>query len=228
MARPTAAERRLDYLRIGADLVTGFGDAGSPAGPLEALANVKVSDVARHAGVTKGALYHLWDSQDDYRRDLLQHLLDQVEKEGLERAEQIIAEAVDDEGRPFIDVTDLAVHLSTGSYRDLRDDPRAQAQFSFYNYVHDPRVRRLLATGSSGFDSYYDLYLVTSGRRMREPYTVGHLITSVNAFMMGSVIRHRISRGSDTSADDAQIYATGFRALLLHFTEPLRDTEPLR
>lgn len=138
MARPTAAERRLDYLRIGADLVTGFGDAGSPAGPLEALANVKVSDVARHAGVTKGALYHLWDSQDDYRRDLLQHLLDQVEKEGLERAEQIIAEAVDDEGRPFIDVTDLAVHLSTGSYRDLRDDrgPRRSSASTTTSTIH--------------------------------------------------------------------------------------------
>ena len=220
MARPTAAERRLDYLRIGADLVTGFGYTNSPGGPLEALANVKVSDVARHARVTKGALYHLWDSQDDYRRDLLQHLLDDVEREGLERAEQIIADAVDDEGRPFTDVTDLAVHLSTQSYRDLRDDPRMLARFSFYNYAHDPRVQRLLAGGSSGFDSYYDLYLVSSGRRMRDPYTVGHLITSVNAFMMGSVIRHRISRGSDTTTDDTEIYSQGFRALLLHFTEP--------
>ena len=77
MARPTAAERRLDYLRIGADLVTGFGYTNSPGGPLEALANVKVSDVARHARVTKGALYHLWDSQESYWHDLLKFLLDE-------------------------------------------------------------------------------------------------------------------------------------------------------
>ena len=220
MARPTAEERRQVYLQTGADLVTHFEARDGGSATHDALANVKVADVARRAGVTKGALYHIWDSQEDYRRDLFQHLLDIGERRGIDQAEQLISHAVDADGAPITDVDELAIRLAELSYRELRDDPKLLARFSFYNYAHDPRVQRLLAGGSSGFDSYYDLYLVSSGRRMRDPYTVGHLITSVNAFMMGSVIRHRISRGSDTTADDAEIYAQGFRALLQHFTEP--------
>ena len=70
MKRPTAEDRRLDYLRIGADLVNDF----SPSAPMAALANVKIADVAERAGVTKGAVYHIWDSQEAYRRDLMAHL----------------------------------------------------------------------------------------------------------------------------------------------------------
>ena len=58
-----------------------------------------------------------------FDRGVLQHLLDDVEREGLERAEQIIADAVDDEGRPFTDVTDLAVHRQSARRSNGRHLP---------------------------------------------------------------------------------------------------------
>ncbi len=220
MARPTAAERRRAYLQTGAELVTDFGASDGGSDTLDALANVKVADVARRAGVTKGALYHIWESQEDYRRDLFQHLLDLGERQGIDQAEQLIAAGVDAEGAPFDDVTDLATRLAEVSYRELRDDPKLLARFSFYNYAHDPRVNEMLAEGVAAFDAYYERYLTAAGRRMREPFTVRHLITSVNAYLFGTIIRHRITGGADTTTDDATLYAEGFRAILLHLTEP--------
>lgn len=223
MARPTAEERRRAYLQVGADMVTVHGPPAGEDGTLDALANVKVADVARRAGVTKGALYHIWASQEDYRRDLFQHLLDIGERANTEQAERLLAEAVDDDGRPITDTTELATRLAAVAYRDMRDDPKMLARFSFYNYAHDPRVNEMLAEGVAAFDSYYVRYLEASGRRMRAPFELRHLITSVNSYLFGTIIRHRITGGTDTTTDGAELYAEGFRAILLHLTEPDPD-----
>lgn len=220
MARPTAHERRQVYLQTGADLVTNFQTLDGDSATLDALANVKVADVARRAGVTKGALYHIWESQEDYRRDLFQHLLDIGERKGIDQAEQLISDAVDADGSPITDVDELAIRLAEVSYRELRDDPKLLARFSFYNYASDPRVNEMLAEGVAAFDTYYERYLAASGRQMRAPFTVRHLITSVNAYMFGTVIRYRITGGDDATTDDVTLYAKGFAAILAHLTEP--------
>ncbi|UDY34276.1 TetR/AcrR family transcriptional regulator [Dermatobacter hominis] len=225
MGRPTAAERRRAYLQVGADMVTLHGPAATDDGTLDALANVKVADVARRAGVTKGALYHIWDSQEDYRRDLFQHLLDIGERANVEQAEQLLADAVDDDGEPITDTTELATRLASAAYREMRDDPKMLARFSFYNYAHDPRVNEMLAEGVAAFDVYYERYLAAAGRRMRAPFELRHLITSVNSYLFGTIIRHRITGGTDTTIDEAELYAEGFRAILLHLTEPDPDAE---
>jgi AcrR family transcriptional regulator len=207
-------------------MVTLHGPAANDDGTLDALANVKVADVARRAGVTKGALYHIWDSQEDYRRDLFQHLLDIGQRAQEEQAEQLLAEAVDEDGEPITDTTELATRLAKVAYRDMRDDPKMLARFSFYNYAHDPRVKELLAEGVPAFDAYYERYLEAAGRRMRAPFELRHLITSVNAYLFGTIIRHRITGGADTAADDTDLYVEGFRAILLHLTEPDPDARP--
>ena len=226
MGRPTAAERRRAYLQVGADMVTLHGPAATDDGTLDALANVKVADVARRAGVTKGALYHIWDSQEDYRRDLFQHLLDLGERANVEQAEQLLADAADDDGDPITDTTDLATRLAAAAYREMRDDPKLLARFSFYNYAHDPRVNEMLAEGVAAFDVYYERYLAAAGRRMRAPFELRHLITSVNSYLFGTIIRHRITGGTDTTIDETELYAEGFRAILLHLTEPDPGAEP--
>jgi AcrR family transcriptional regulator len=225
MGRPTAAERRRAYLQVGADMVTSHGPIGGDDGTLDALANVKVADVARRAGVTKGALYHIWDSQEDYRRDLFQHLLDIGERANIEQAEQLINAGADPDGEPM-DTTQLATTIAAAAYREMRDDPKMLARFSFYNYAHDPRVNEMLAEGVAAFDVYYERYLDAAGRRMRAPFEMRHLITSVNSYLFGTIIRHRITGGTDTTTDEAELYAEGFKAILLHLTEPDPDAQP--
>lgn len=73
MPRRTLEERRRDYLDIGAQLVAEAARSKAPD-PGLAVAHVKLVDVARRAGVTKGALYHLWPSKEDSWHDLVVHL----------------------------------------------------------------------------------------------------------------------------------------------------------
>lgn len=74
VVRPRTTRRRrsptgrADLLGAGMSLVTEWSVG-------DALAHLRISDLARSAGLTSGAFYHYWGSQDDYRRDVLDHLL---------------------------------------------------------------------------------------------------------------------------------------------------------
>lgn len=220
MSRPTAEERRRHYLEVGAELALEFNPAHRPSS-LDALANVKVIDVADRAGVTKGALYHLWESQDDYRRDLFRYILELRDQEGRDHADRTIAEVYSD-GATDIDITDLAVRIAESGYEAMRSDPRTLARFSFYNYANDERVNELLIAGTTGFEDYYQTYMTAAGRRLRAPFTMQHLVTSVNAYVIGSIMRYRIT--GDDDVDGIALYGRGFRALLMRFTEPVPPT----
>ncbi len=220
MARPTAEDRRRDYLQVGADLVAEFDLANAKQVPLDALANIKVADVARRAGVTKGALYHIWESQEEYRRDLLRHLLELEQQAGIRDTAEFLAEQP-----PGLTVTESMSRLADFAFDRLKDDPRMLARFSFYNYADDPEVNELLSQGAGGFVPYYEQYLKAARRRVREPYTLRQLIISTNAYFFGMIIRHRTSPGSSERQVERDgrtwsLYSFGLEALIAHFTEP--------
>ena len=188
MGRPTAEQRRHDYLQVGADIVAEFDLANAKQVPLDALANVKVADVARRAGVTKGALYHIWESQEDYRRELMKHLLELEQQAGFRETRALLRSVPPDQ-----DIDEIVIQLSDFAFHRLKDDPKMLARFSFYNYADDPEVNDLLAQGAAGFESYYEAYLDAASRRIRTPFTMQHLITSTTAYFFGMIIRHRTS-----------------------------------
>ena len=64
--------------------------------------------------------------------------------------------------------------------------------------------------------------MTAAGRRLRTPFTMQHLVTSVNAYVIGSIIRYRIT--GDDDVDGIALYGRGFRALLVRFTEPVTPT----
>lgn len=220
MGRPTAEDRRLDYLKVGADLVAEFDLANAKQVPLDALANVKVADVARRAGVTKGALYHIWNSQEEYRRDLMKHLLELEEQVGIRETQEAL-ESVP----PGEDIADSVSRLAEFAFDRLKDDPRMLARFSFYNYADDPDVNELLSHGAASFEWYYRNYLKVTGRRMRAPFTIQALVTSTSAYFFGMILRHRTSAdATDVVVRRADrpmsLYVFGLIALMEHFTEP--------
>jgi AcrR family transcriptional regulator len=224
MARPTAEERRRDYLQVGAELVAEFQPTDSEDVHLDALANVRVVDVARRAGVTKGALYHIWESQEDYRLDLLAHLLELEADAGIETTDELLGSL---EGE--IDQLEVTRRLADIAFDRLKDDPRMLARFSFYNYARDPDVNRLLSSTGAGHEAHYEQYLRASRRRIRAPYTLDQMVVSVNAYFLGLVIRHRTTPDEANGTVDVgngpwSVYSFGLQALLDHFTEP--DDEP--
>lgn len=221
MARPTAEDRRRDYLEIGAEIATSYGAAESARATVDALAEVKVAEVADRAGVTKGAIYHVWPSQEAYRKDLLARLLEQNRQTGVRRMREVLeATEVDDDARRLLQRHARFV------YDQQKDDPAFFARFSFFLYAADPDVRNLLARGDdrvvADFEPHIEIYLALIGRRLREPFTMELLLRSVSALFQGLCLRYRTSPELvEHPPDEPTLYGRGLEALLEHFSEPL-------
>ena len=220
MARPTAEQRRRDYLEVGARIAAEFDAATAASRPIDALANVKVADVARRAGVTKGALYHIWGSQEEYRRDLLAHLLELERQTGFEDIRRVM-----DSVKPGTGTAELMDRLAQFSFDRLKDDPACYARFSFVAYAGQPEVRELLSPGNRDFEDYYRVYLHGTGRRLRGPITLDLLRTVTESWLYGCLLRYRTSpdlvEGSiETDGRARSLYTFGLRALLEGLTVP--------
>jgi AcrR family transcriptional regulator len=228
MGRPTAEDRRRDYLELGARIVTEFDAARSASAPVDALADVKVADVAARAGVTKGAVYHIWPSQAAYRHDLLARLLEQNRQRGVREVLRLL----EDDGVAGDDPTNLLRRYADFVFDAMKDDPGFYARFCFFVYASNPEVADLLASGDDAlvedFGPYLELYLQLVGRRLREPFTVRMLLLSINALFQGLCLRYRTSpdlveRRRLGAPTGSSLYAAGIDALVQHFSEPDPD-----
>ncbi len=226
MPRRTKDQRRDDYLDVGAELVAETALAGG-ADPGLALAHVKLADVAERAGVTKGALYHLWPSQEAFWKDLLHHLLGEQRLFG--------ANAIAAVAERFTPIEDGRAALrSFGNllFDATRDDPTFFTRIALFSYLHDETVRAALDTEFR--DSIHlvlpqvEAALEQMGRRMRDGVTVWDFAVSVGALLEGLCLQYRIdpSRTPDLDLDDGarwSLFAAGADGLLLAFTELVPD-----
>lgn len=226
MARPTAEDRRRDYLAIGAEMVTNFTEAQSRAATVDALANVKVADVADRAGVTKGAVYHVWPSQEEYRKELLQRLLEHSNSKGVRELDELLA----DPELAGTDPREIMHRYADYVFQALKDDPAFFARFSFYVYAANPEVADLLARGDDAvveqFSPVLDLYLRMLGRRVRPPFTTELMLISINALFQGLCLRYRTSPDlidHPVGPEGMGMYAHGLESIVLHFSEPDPD-----
>lgn len=226
MPRPTADDRRRDYLAIGAEIVTNFSAEESRAATVDALANVKVADVADRAGVTKGAVYHVWPSQEEYRKDLLQRLLEQNRQAGIRELHELIShpEVLQQDPRTIM------LRFADYVFEALKDDPAFFARFSFFVYAANPDVAELLASGDDSvvddFGPLVEQYLQLIGRRVREPFTTELMLVSINALFQGLCLRYRTSPelvDRPVGPEALGMYAHGLESIVLHFSEPIPD-----
>jgi AcrR family transcriptional regulator len=225
MTRRTKDERRRDYLEIGIDLVVEAGASPHPD-PGLALAHVRIADVARRAGVTKGALYHLWDSQEDYWHDLLRFMLDQGQLASLNDVPAVSAELVERLGRRP-SVAEWANHV----FDHFKDEPTFFARIGIFAYLHDDDVRARIDeefhVGLEQFSGMIGDAVARFGRRTRSGATLEELTVAVAALMQGLCLEYRIdpSRTPDLEIDGERVtmFATGTQALLEAFTEPVPD-----
>ena len=226
MARQTAEERKLEYLKAGANMLTDFSPEQAGLIAVEALANVKVSDVAERAGVTKGAVYHIWPTQEDFRKDLLRRLLQQNHQAAVTRMLELIAAAKQGNGDPTQAMSQLAGFL----FDSLKDDPAFFARFNFYVYTGNPEIRAILAAEEDqtyeDFGPYVDLYLKILGRRFRTPFTTRVFLTTTGALLHGLCMRYRISPELTDVPLGAQeeainMYAFSFTSILNQFSEEI-------
>lgn len=226
MSRRTKDERKDDYLDIGAALVAESSLAGGSDAGL-ALAHVKIADVAERAGVTKGALYHIWDSQEAYWRDLLQHLMDGNRLFG--------ADQLDDIGGRISAASATRPTLreyANALFDSMSQDPAFFARISLFSYLHDEAVRASL---DSEFVATLDRIapalesaLNDMHRRVRDGSSLTDFAVAVAALLEGLCLQYRISpsRTPDIPVRGGvrwTLFAASAEALLFAYTEPTDD-----
>jgi AcrR family transcriptional regulator len=227
MSRRSKEQRRTDYLDIGADLVAESALAGDSE-PGLALAHVKLADVADRAGVTKGALYHIWPSQEAFWHDLLVHLMESNQLFG---ADQLAA--IGHELAEAIGAAPTLRDYGNALFDSLSTDASFFARISLFSYLDDQFVRGEL--DRSFRDSVERVMpalegsIEAMGRRMVEGTTTWDLAVSIAALLDGLCLQYRISPDRTPElplADGARwtLFAAAADALLAGYTEPLEPT----
>lgn len=229
MPRTTKDQRRERYLDIGASLVAE-SSVGVGADPALALSHVKIAEVARRAGVTKGALYHLWPSQESYWSDLLDHLLEEHRLFGSETVASVGTQLTDRLGtRPGLR------ELADALFEQVREDPGFFARISLFAYLHDDAVRAALdgefratlALASPAIDAA----VRSMGRRFECDGDRQDLLVSLAALLEGLCLQYRIdpARTPDLRVDDdphRTLFTVGTEALLIAHTVADEDETP--
>lgn len=229
--RRSRDERRDHYLDIGAEIVAESapspGTDSEPGDVGLALAHVKLADVAERAGVTKGALYHLWPSQEAYWRDLLDHLL---RTNRLVGADHLATIAVDlaQVGGDEPTLRDYANAL----FDSLREDPAFFARISLFAYLDDERVRTQLdedfRVATDRVLPVLAEWIRALGRRPKHDTSLRDLVVETASLLEGLCLQYRL--GADRTPDVPlsggrrwTLFAAAAEALLFAHTEPGDD-----
>lgn len=229
MSRRSKEQRRTDYLDIGAEIVAESAMAGG-ADPGLALAHVKLADVADRAGVTKGALYHIWPSQEVYWHDLLEHLMRTQQLVGVDRLA-----AVGEELAAAIGTTPTLRDYGNALFDSFSTDPAFFARMSLFSYLADETVRSELDRSfRASVDSALPMLgaaLTSMGRRPAPGVTLRDFAVATVALLDGLCLQYRISpdRTPDVPLGGDErwtLFAAAGEALLMGFTEP--DEAPTR
>jgi AcrR family transcriptional regulator len=198
----------------------------NPAG--EPLANIRLKAVADVAGVTIGAFYHYWETQDDYRLDLLRHLLEPERFDTWTQTAGAIEPLVD-EGAALVEVIRLA---SREGFAALCDRPDQRVSMALWAQDEAESIRLLRSMYGAVTDAWADLYvsvLAHYGREPRPPFD-GELIAMVmTALTDGLLVRHSLEPArleADLGGSDGEewsLVSVVVLALLPTMTRPVTD-----
>lgn len=196
------------------------------------LAHIRVSDVVRHASesegfkVTTGALYNIWDSQREYQRDLMMHIL----MEGLNPAAAPILQLASRLFAQRLPVAEAFARLADESFRLDSESQVGLAAGAFIGFAAVPEVHDALRTVHEGRlaagRALYPLLLEYAGLRMREPYTIEQLITVIGALSDSlQQTRRSVPELFEVPAGERSLFAVSSSAVLQSFCEPIPADE---
>lgn len=156
------------------------------------LDHIKVTEVARRANMTTGAIYHHWDSQDAYRAELMDLLLAPITLQDSELLGGVLELVIAGE----LSLAELAGLVAWDNLTQLVDNEQFNVQVGFWSRRSDPEIaRRLRASYRELADRRavsIGLFLAAYGRRMRPPLTEDDLVTSLSALAEGLAIRRAV------------------------------------
>ncbi|WP_458247002.1 hypothetical protein [Streptomyces sp. MAI_2237] len=181
--------------------------------------------------VTTGSIYQIWPAQSDFQAELLFHLTSRQAELVPSLDESIrIFQAATRSGTSWQDVLN---EVLTANHEHHRTDPIYRVMLGFYASAANPRVREALAHYGDSFNEAaiqaYQFLLDTFDLRMRAPYTVENLATTIAALLDGFHIRWIAGRdGLQDPLGDAD-WSLATRAAVMifdQFTESAKPVDP--
>lgn len=181
--RLTAEEGRQVLLDAGRELAH---DRPSAA-PLE---HVRLTEVAKRAGVSVGALYHYWESQDDYREDLLDDLFspDRYPPSAVPQMLEAVVEA----GLPLSELVRLGAEAE---FRRLSESPELRMLMAMWapgDAEVTPRIAEQYQAVGERWAGFYEEALAAYGLEIRPPFTYETMAALITALGEGLVVRSSI------------------------------------
>jgi len=181
------------------------------------LNQVKAAKVAHRAGLTQGAFFHHWPTQDAYLEDLFDHAL---ATDRFEWTNRIAADSL----RELAEGGDLAAltrRITADLVTSLSEDVSFRIQTGLWaradvDATVAARLHRLYADTDRGFAALFREALESRGMRVREGHTYEEMARIANAILEGLVVRRRI----DPELVPAELLGDLLLALLPHYAEP--------
>jgi AcrR family transcriptional regulator len=156
------------------------------------LDHVRLTVVAHRAGVSVGALYHYWESQDDYREDLLDDLFSPERYPPSPVLE--MADAVEE--LPLAELVRLGAQVENAN---LRDNPELRLLFAMWATadpdVNDKIADQYRAVGER-WRAFYQAALARYGLEIRPPFTYATMAAVITALGEGLAVRGSVDPGA--------------------------------
>lgn len=180
-----AKDRIAHYIQCGLELLAETGPVKVAKGAVDALGNVRISEVAERVGVSKGSIYHIWPSQELFRLDVLKHVLDNWSEMGARLLTELLTESAE-QGWPPEKLLRVASDLA---FDTDKATPQFLARFSFALYTANPEVAQAFREGNrkvnQRFGQVLERVITQRNRRLREPVTIDILVGYAEAVLYG-------------------------------------------
>jgi len=188
-----------------------------------ALGHLKAGDVASEAGLSKGMLYHLWPSQEQYRRDLLLHLARAT------TTESYVATEAADVVADYATADDAIAGVATTTLDRALADEQWFVFMEVSSFVANELVRGEMADGQSealaAAAAFYEAGMAIWGRRMRDGYSAEDLVLLTRALSRGVTLQAKVDGGPlfdgrPWRGGERTLYEVGVLAVFDALTEP--------
>lgn len=217
-------QRRIQYLDAAVELLSERFRSAT-ADSAYALAHVRLVDVAARAGVSKGALYHIWPQQEAYWADLLKAIFADMTPFGGSYGAWLKAVGTDEDA----DVPKIG-ELFDAILESRSTNSSVLTLMTLAAYRHDPAIYEAVTDQIRMLGPVYEplvgSLLEQSGRTIRSDVDPLTLVMVFRAIQDGLVFRHTYSpeRFPDLTIDgrDTTLFSLMLEALLIWYSEPLK------
>jgi AcrR family transcriptional regulator len=189
----------------------------------EPLDHVRVTDIADRVGLSIGAVYHYWDSQDDYRDDLIDLLLSADEYPAVRRTGDVVADAIAADP-PLEELVRAAATISFDGLAELPGPERlVLAMVAYGDDEIDARLGAQSRELSSRWADLFRAYFPRYGIEPRPPFTYDSIAVVLMGLVQGMNVRRAVDPASVTGevAEGWDLVGSAALAFLLSACRPI-------